>query len=108
MLIGIIVATSGGEDGTTADPDMGASAQATGDAAEPDAPTFSGAEDDDVVGVAGDALTVGDAQATATAIVAGDATLGATLCATVSLSNSSDETIDFNAFEASDSRWDDP
>ena len=63
------------------------------------AAAFPGAKKDDVIGQAGDALKLGDVTVTSAAIVNGDATLGATLCTPVSLSNGSKGTIDFNTYD---------
>ena len=62
-------------------------------------PAFPGAKDSDTVGQAGDELTLGGIAITAEALAAGDATVGETLCAPVTLKNNSDETVDFNMFD---------
>ncbi|MGT2462890.1 DUF4352 domain-containing protein [Sinomonas atrocyanea] len=63
------------------------------------APAFAGAKDSDVVGSAGAPLTIGEATVTSTALVNGDATLGATLCTSVTLQNASTKTISFSIFD---------
>jgi hypothetical protein len=67
--------------------------------AEPAAPAFPGAEESDVVGQAGESLTLGDVTVAAAALTPGDATLGPTLCTAVTVTNGADETIDFNALD---------
>ncbi|WP_051298769.1 DUF4190 domain-containing protein [Arthrobacter castelli] len=62
-------------------------------------PAFPGAQQSDVVGKAGDELKLGDVTVTSSALTAGNAAMGPTLCSTVSLTNNSEETIDFNAFD---------
>lgn len=68
-------------------------------AAAPAAAAFPGAKDSDVVGKAGSALKVGDATVTSAPIAKGDATFGKTICTATTLSNGSNETISFNAFD---------
>lgn len=67
--------------------------------ASPAAAAFPGAKKSDVIGQAGEALKLGDVTVTSAAIVNGDATLGATLCTPVSLTNGSKDTIDFNTYD---------
>lgn len=64
-----------------------------------EAPAFPGAEDGDAVGLAGEALVLGDVTVTSTPLTDGDSTLEPTLCTTATLQNNSDETIDFNIFD---------
>lgn len=101
VLIVLISALSGGEEdaATTPEVDSGASVPASEGSTPETAPAFAGAQDDDVVGQAGEMLALGDAQVSATPVAAGDDTLGATICSTVTLNNASDEAIDFNAFD---------
>lgn len=112
LIIVISAATSGGDDSdsasdTAAAPAEGAPAEkapaegapAEKAPAEDAAPAFPGAEKNDVVGQGGDALTLGKVSVTSTALMDGDATFGATLCTTATLQNTSDKTIDFNAFD---------
>lgn len=62
---------------------------------------FPGALESDVIGKAGDELKLGDVTVTSSALTEGanPEFAGLTLCSTVSLTNNSDETIDFNAFD---------
>lgn len=112
LLIILISALSGGGDdpsgaadpatSSSADaaPSEGAAEAAPSEEAPADAAAaFPGAEDSDVVGQAGDALALGDISVTSAAIVDGDATLGPTLCSTVTVNNGSSDTIDFSAFD---------
>lgn len=63
-------------------------------------PAFPGAQASDVIGQAGETLTLGDIAVTSTPLIAGDATFGgSTLCTTATVQNNSDETIDFSTFE---------
>ncbi|WP_336714495.1 DUF4352 domain-containing protein [Arthrobacter sp. USHLN218] len=62
-------------------------------------PAFPGAQSSDVIGQAGDELKLGDVAVTSSALAAGDATFGETLCTTVKVANNSSETIDFNIFD---------
>lgn len=101
LIIIIIVATGGGSDNSSGTAG-GESSETGGDsdaAVEDAAPAFPGAQEGDVVGQAGEALALGDTEITSTPIAAGDATLGPTLCTTVSLTNGSEDTIDFNPFD---------
>uniref|UniRef100_UPI002601402B DUF4352 domain-containing protein n=1 Tax=uncultured Arthrobacter sp. TaxID=114050 RepID=UPI002601402B len=103
LLLIIIIAVAlngagGSDDPGAADPATTASAEA-GPTAEADEPAFAGAEDSDVVGQAGETLTLGEIAVASTAIGAGDDTLGPTLCTAVTVNNESTETIDFNAFD---------
>lgn len=102
LIFVIVAATGGGGDDSTATKDAGTveeAAPAAEEAAPAAAPAFPGAADSDVVGAPGDTLDLGNAQVTATQVFAGDATFGATVCSTVTLVNSSDKAIDFNAFD---------
>lgn len=63
------------------------------------APAFPGVQDSDVVGQAGEDLTLGDLTVSSTALIEGDATFGPTLCTTAVLNNGSSDTIDFNLFD---------
>ncbi|GAB3523301.1 DUF4352 domain-containing protein [Arthrobacter monumenti] len=90
-------------EGTPAD-EASAGKDAAGDeaAAEKEAePAFPGAQESDVVGKAGDELKLGDVTVTSPALTEGanPELAGPTLCSTVSLTNTSDETIDFNGFD---------
>lgn len=62
---------------------------------------FPGALESDVIGKAGDELKLGDVSVTSSALTEGanPEFAGPTLCSTVSLTNNSDETIDFNALD---------
>lgn len=62
---------------------------------------FPGALESDVIGKAGDELKLGDVTVTSSELTEGanPEIVGPTLCSTVSLTNNSDETIDFNAFD---------
>lgn len=113
LLIVIIVAVNGGDEDKDADTSGSNSQQeqpaaedaqdeepaGDEDAAEDAEPEFPGATDDDVVGQGGDELALGDIKVTASPIEAGDSQLGATICTTVAMTNGSDETVDFNAFD---------
>lgn len=82
--------------------DASAEKAADGDApAEEAKPAFPGAQQSDVVGKAGDELKLGDVTVTSSALAEGanPEFAGPTLCSTVSLTNNSDETIDFNGFD---------
>lgn len=68
-------------------------------AEEEAAPAFPGAEDSDVVGQAGEDLTLGDLTVSSSALIEGDPTFGPTLCTTAVLNNGSSDTIDFNLFD---------
>lgn len=95
LIIIISIANAGGDDTASTEPDSGSSAPS----AEESAPAFPGAQEGDVIGEPGETLDLGDAQVTATPVAAGDDTFGATICSTVTLNNSSDEAIDFNALD---------
>lgn len=108
LIIVIAVATGGGDEEAKTGSENGAAAGSAEQApaekaeqapAEDAAPAFPGAEKSDVVGQAGDALVLGDITVTATAIINGDATLGATYCTSATLQNNSDKTIDFNLMD---------
>lgn len=113
LLIILFSALSGGGGDDPADtaapgassPAEGASEEAPADAAPSEeapadaAPAFPGAEDSDVVGQAGDTLTLGDITVSSSALVEGDATITPTLCTTVTVNNGSADTIDFSAFD---------
>jgi len=71
-------------------------APASGAAATDSSGAFPGATANDVVGNAGDTLTVGDLQISASALQPGDATLGQTLCTDVTYTNSGSTPADFN------------
>ncbi len=72
---------------------------ATDETVASEAPAFPGAKDSDVVGNAGDQLTLGEVIITSGPIEDGDDTLGKTLCVPVNLENTSDDTVDFNPFD---------
>lgn len=100
LIIIIIAATSGGGDGgsnTTGTTNTDPTSEPTVTESQP--PAFPGAQASDVVGQAGEALVLGDITVTSTPLIAGDATLGSTLCTTATVQNNADETIDFNAFD---------
>lgn len=105
LIIAISVATGGNdEEGDTASNTAAApgAEQAPAEEAAPAedaAPAFPGALESDVVGQADDALVLGDITVTSTALIDGDATLGATFCTTATVQNTSDKTIDFNIFD---------
>jgi hypothetical protein len=91
-------------DNTPAAENGGEQAPAEAPAGEPtqepaEKPAFPGAQSSDVIGQAGDELKLGDVAVTSSALAAGDATLGKTLCTTVKVANNSSETIDFNIFD---------
>jgi len=67
--------------------------------AEDAAPAFPGAEDSDVIGQAGEDLALGDITVNSSALFEGDATLGPTLCTTVSVANGSSDTADFSLID---------
>lgn len=75
--------------------------EAAGEPTEEPAPeaAFPGAQADDVIGDAGEELTLGDVAVTSAPLAAGDATFGETLCTAVRVANNSSDTIDFNAFD---------
>jgi hypothetical protein len=60
---------------------------------------FPGATANDVAGNAGDTLTVGDMQVTASALKSGDSTLGKTLCSTVKIVNTGSTAGSFNIID---------
>lgn len=109
LIIIISIATSGGGGGnnttgttntdpspepTVADP----TSEPTVTESQP--PAFPGAQASDVVGQAGETLTLGDIAVTSTPLIAGDATFGgSTLCTTATVQNNSDETIDFSTLD---------
>ncbi|WP_146362769.1 DUF4352 domain-containing protein [Arthrobacter yangruifuii] len=95
LIVIISIATTSGGGNDTADTDSSADPTAS-ESAEP---AFPGAQEDDVVGQAGEPLVLGDVTVTSTALTAGDSTLGPTLCTTATIQNGSDETIDFNVFD---------
>lgn len=114
LLVILISALSGGggdEPSGTADPATSSSAEAapseetpadaapSAEAPADAAPAFPGAQDSDVVGQAGEDLTLGDLTVSSSALVEGDATFGPTLCTTAVLNNGSSDTIDFNLFD---------
>lgn len=103
ILVAIIlitnIANAGKKDTTAASTPGTSTASTQASPAQAAAPAFPGAQDTDVVGKAGDALKIGDATVTSTPIANGDATLGATLCTTVSLQNSSKDTLNFSSFD---------
>jgi hypothetical protein len=91
LILAISIAGGGGESGGTAA--SGTSGQAaTGGSAV----TFPGSTSNDIVGNAGDTLTVGDLQITATPLKDGDSTLGETLCSTVTYVNTGSGQESFN------------
>ena len=57
---------------------------------------FPGSTPNDVTGSAGDALTVGDVQVSATPLTAGDSPIGETLCSTVTYTNTGSAAGTFN------------
>ncbi|MGO1487395.1 MAG: hypothetical protein ACTHWA_02415, partial [Arachnia sp.] len=63
------------------------------------APKFPGAKAGDIVGAAGDSLTLGKVSVAASPLTAGDNLFGDTLCTAVSLQNTSEDTVDFNLFD---------
>jgi hypothetical protein len=110
VIIIIFSATSGGDNAASNSEVVSSGAENasksgddSSDAAEKPAadakPAFPGAQSSDAVGSAGDAIKIGPATVTASPIKAGDSTLGKTLCTSTTLSNGSDETIQFNAFD---------
>ena len=62
-------------------------------------PSFPGKQSSDVVGNAGDTIDDDGIQVTATAVSAGDATLGPTACSTITITNGSKNTLDVNALD---------
>lgn len=97
LLIIIIVATTTGGNNTD---DTTTPGDSSTDTQEPeDTESFPGQQDGDVVGQAGATLVLGDMTLTSTPLVAGDATLGQTVCTTVSLNNGGDETVSYNTLE---------
>lgn len=92
VLIVIIAVNSGGGDsaGTAS---SGAAPAGTVPA------SFPGATANDIAGNAGDTLTVGDMQVTASPLKAGDSTLGKTLCSTVQIVNKGSRPGNFNIID---------
>ncbi len=99
VIIVISIAASAGKKDTAATGTSGPAAATQAAPAKAAVAAFPGAKDGDVVGHGGDALNIGDATVTSAAIANGDATLGATLCTSVSLKNASKETIQFSVFD---------
>lgn len=60
---------------------------------------FPGKQRDDVVGNAGDTLDDNGVQVTATPLTPGDATLGPTVCSTITIINDSKNQLDVNALD---------
>ena len=90
LILAISIAGGGGESGGTA------ASGTSGQAATGSAVTFPGSTSNDIVGNAGDTLTVGDLQITATPLKDGDSTLGETLCSTVTYVNTGSGQESFN------------
>lgn len=101
LIIIIVAANSGGDGGgnnTTGTTNTDPTSEPTVTESQP--PAFPGAQESDVIGQAGETLTLGDISVTSTPLVTGDATFGgSTLCTTTTVQNNSDETIDFSTFD---------
>lgn len=61
--------------------------------------TFPGMQKGDVVGNAGDMIDHDGVQVTTTPVAAGDATLGPTACSTITITNTSKNTLNVNALD---------
>jgi hypothetical protein len=92
LIVLIVALTSGGDEDPTVVSPGGSGAQAP--AGGP--PAFPGATEDDVVAQAGDTVDADGVQITAAALTPGDATIGETLCTTVTYNNQSDQPSAFN------------
>jgi hypothetical protein len=92
LIVLIVALTSGGDEDPTVVSPGGSGAQAP--AGGP--PAFPGATEDDVVAQAGDTVDADGVQITAAALTRGDATIGETLCTTVTYNNQSDRPSAFN------------
>lgn len=100
IIIFAVALGGGGDDGGTTTSTPAEQAPAEDEApAEDAAPAFPGAQESDVVGQAGEELALGDVTITSAPLAEGDDTLGPTLCTAVTVTNDSDETIDFNALD---------
>ncbi|RNL49481.1 DUF4352 domain-containing protein [Arthrobacter oryzae] len=99
IIIITVASNSGKKDATTTSSPEASTPSTQASPAKAAAAAFPGAKDTDVVGKGGDALKIGDATVTSTALINGDATLGATLCTTVSLQNASKDTLNFTIFD---------
>ncbi|WP_342022557.1 DUF4352 domain-containing protein [Arthrobacter citreus] len=100
LIIIISIATSGGGGGndTTGTTNTDPTSEPTVTESQP--PAFPGAQESDVVGQAGETLTLGDIAVTSTPLIAGDAAFGGSvLCTTATVQNNSSETIDFSTFD---------
>lgn len=80
----------------TAPPVTGSLPASSGSGTAQSGGAFPGATSNDIVGNAGDALTIGDMQITATALKPGDSTLGKTLCSTVTYKNNGSTPAQFS------------
>jgi hypothetical protein len=96
LVVIIAVSTSGGGDEATV---SGSGDSSSDSEAAPAGPTFQGQTEKDTSAEPGQTITLDEVAMTSTALVEGDATLGATLCTTVTIANNSGEQVDFNSFE---------
>lgn len=103
IVVLIIIAAAvggGGGDEPTVSGEAASPGGAASDAPAADAPTFQGQQEGDTVAQAGQSITLGDVVTTTTPLVEGDATLGPTLCSTVTIVNNGEDQASFNgAFE---------
>ncbi|MEV8436928.1 DUF4352 domain-containing protein [Actinosynnema sp. NPDC051121] len=94
VVVIVIIKLSAGDDDR---PTVVSPGDSTSAAREPGAqPAFPGATDKDVVAQAGDTVDADGLRVTTTSLVAGDATLGPTLCTTVTYDNQSGRPATFN------------
>lgn len=102
LFLVLISALTGGGDDTNAASSGSASdtnQETTENAAQDTAPEFPGAQSTDVVGSNGDELALGAVAVSASALTVGDDVFGPTLCTEINLSNNSEETVDFSAYD---------
>jgi hypothetical protein len=96
LIIIIVQATSGGDDAASV---SGSGDSSSDSGAAPAGPTFQGQTEKDTSAEPGQTITLDDVAMTSTALVDGDATLGATLCTSVTIANNSDDQVSFNSVE---------
>jgi hypothetical protein len=98
IVLVIIIAVSAGSGGD--DAAVSGNGDTTSDSGSaPAGPSFQGQQEGDTSAEPGQTITLDDVAITSTALVAGDATLGSTLCTTVTIANNSDDQVSFNSFE---------
>jgi hypothetical protein len=96
LIIIIVQATSGGDDAAS----VSGSGDSSSDSGEaPAGPTFQGQTEKDTSAEPGQTITLDDVAMTSTALVDGDATLGATLCTSVTIANNGEDQVSFNSLE---------